>query len=54
MVWQEKVTQIVMLTNLMEDDKVGHVINLSLLVFLLLNQVISKNDNRFEINTFQL
>ncbi|XP_078329050.1 uncharacterized protein LOC111114432 [Crassostrea virginica] len=52
MVWQENVTQIVMLTNLMEDDKVRHVINLSLLVFLLLNQVISKNDNRFEINTF--
>lgn len=28
MVWQENVTQIVMLTNLMEDGKVGHVINL--------------------------
>ena len=52
MVWQEKVTKIVMLTNLMEDDKVGHVIKLRLLVFLLLNQVISKNDKIFEINTF--
>ena len=49
MVWQENVTQIVMLTNLLEDDKVGHVINLRLLVFLLLNQVISKNAQRFKI-----
>ena len=50
MVWQENVTQIVMLTNLMEDGKVGHVINLQrLLLFLLLNQVISKNAQRFKI-----
>ena len=38
MVWQENVTQIVMLTNLMEDGKVGLLINLqNLLHFLLLN-----------------
>ena len=52
MVWQENVTQIVMLTNLIEGGKVGHVIYLCLLLFLLLNQVISKNDEGFEINTF--